>query len=105
MAQLNYHRWINNFNIDYFSSEDSMRDYLSSNPSLFFEENDWVIPIKEEKHLPLSSINKRSGRADIILCKMPDSYDVIKSKTTISLSDIELWDKARVEKRGAKFFY
>jgi len=92
MAKLHYHRWLEQFSIDEFSSEDSMRDYLSSNPTLFFEEDTWVIPIKEEKCLPESSlVPKQSGRADIILCRLLSDMEDVKQNGKLSSSDIELW--------------
>jgi len=93
MAQLSSYRWIKN-SVNPFSSEDSMRDYLSSNPSLLFEDNSWVIPIKEEKYLPKSSLkNRQAGRADIILCRMQlDRHSFIHAEEKIlDFSKIEFW--------------
>jgi len=92
-ARLHYHRWTNDFILDTFSSEDSMRDYLFSNPTLFFLKNDWVIPIKEENWFPISSRSDREyGRADIILCRILKIEKVqIKETKKIDLSNIELW--------------
>ncbi len=78
MAQLHYHRWIEQFIVDEFSSEDSMRDYLFSYPPLIFEEGTWVIPIVEEGCLPQSSLDKRYGRADIILCRVLEDTKQVK---------------------------
>lgn len=91
MAQLHYSRWVAQFIIDKFSSEDSMRDYLFSNPSLVFEEGTWVIPIVEERCLPQSSLGKRYGRADIILCRVFEDTKQVKENKKISLSNMEIW--------------
>jgi len=91
MAQLHYHRWVERFIVDEFSSEDSMRDYLFSNPILIFEEDTWVIPIVEEKCLPLSSLDKKYGRADIILCRIVEDTEQVKKQKKLSLSLIESW--------------
>lgn len=91
MAQLHYSRWVEQFIIDEFSSEDSMRDYLFSNPSLVFEEGTWVIPIVEERCLPQSSLGKRYGRADIILCRVLEDTKQVKENKKISLSNMEIW--------------
>ncbi len=92
MAKLHYQRWVEKFSIDTFSSEDSMRDYLFSNPALIFEEDTWVIPIEEEKCLPESSFdNKNYGRADIILCRIFKDKEEVKRKEELSLEEIELW--------------
>lgn len=91
MARLHYHRWVEQFIVDEFSSEDSMRDYLFSNPTLIFEEDTWVIPIVEEKCLPLSCLDKKYGRADIILCRTVEDAEQVKKQKKLSLSLIELW--------------
>jgi len=91
MARLHYHRWLEQFIVNEFSSEDSMRDYLFSNPTLIFEEDTWVIPIVEEKCLPLSSLDKKYGRADIILCRILEDDEQVKKQKKLSLSLIELW--------------
>jgi len=91
MVRLHYHRWLEQFVKDEFSSEDSMRDYLSSNPGLIFEEHSWVIPIQEEKFLPGSSLVKESGRADIILCRIMEEKDKVRKEEKLQLSSIELW--------------
>lgn len=75
MAQLYYSRWDKQFSLFEFSSEDSMRDYIFANPELIFEEDSWVIPIKEEMSLP------DSVRPDIVLCR------ILKDPE----EDIELW--------------
>lgn len=92
MARLHYHRWHGNFVIDKFSSEDSMRDYLFSNPELIFEEdNAWVIPIKEEKFLR-ESADESGGRADIILCRIKkEEWKTVQERRTLRRSSIELW--------------
>jgi len=90
MAHLYYHRWCDHFSIAPFSTEDSMRDYLISNPQLIFEEKDLVIAITEEKCLPGSTLDKKYGRADILLCRIADeTYDSIPRE--IDISNLELW--------------
>lgn len=101
MAHLHYHRWAQQFIVDEFSSEDSMRDYLSTNHTLIFEECPWVIPIQEEKCLPESSLDKKYGRADIILCRIiNEDRERIKEKKILSLSSIELWIVELKRKKG-----
>jgi len=91
MTQLHYHRWVEQFIVDEFSSEDSMRDYLFSYPPLIFEEGAWVIPIVEERCLPQSSLDKRYGRADIILCRVLEDTKQVKENKKLSLSNMEIW--------------
>jgi len=91
MTRLHYHRWVEQFTINVFSSEDSMRDYLFSNPALIFEESTWVIPIVEEKCLPQSSLDKKYGRADIILCRILEDVEQVRKTKKLSLSNIETW--------------
>ncbi len=91
MARLHYQRWVEQFIVDEFSSEDSMRDYLFSHPTLIFEDNTWVIPIVEEKCLPLSFLGKKYGRADIILCRILEDTEQVKNKKKLNLQTIELW--------------
>ncbi len=68
-----------------------MRDYLFANPTLIFEEETWVIPIIEEKVLPLSSLHKKYGRTDIILCRILEEKEKVRKHKKLSLSLIELW--------------
>lgn len=90
MSKIDYHRWSNNFILDEFSSEDSMRDYLFSNSTLLFNEKDIIFPIGEEKALPQSSLaNKQSGRADLILCRLLEESEIENGK--LSLENIEIW--------------
>ena len=94
MANLHYHRWNQQFTIDTFSSEDSMRDYLSSNPTLIFEENALTVSIEEEKCLPKSTLGKRFGRADIILCRTAnDTLDIINNSNSnpVHIPNVEAW--------------
>ncbi|MBW2059350.1 MAG: hypothetical protein JRJ26_17820 [Deltaproteobacteria bacterium] len=92
MKRLYYHRWIQQFIIDEFSSEDSMRDYLFSNPNLIFAHDDFVIPIVEEKYLPESTLDKNFGRADIVLCRIEkETGHTISTSDRPDVSNVEAW--------------
>jgi hypothetical protein len=61
MTRLLYSRLDQNFKVDPFSAENSMRDHLFTYPELMFDDASVVEPIEEESSLPVSTLRKDRG--------------------------------------------